>query len=594
MSDVDYYRSAIVKTFRERAIRTAHIIDDAFPTYRDLVTSTEAKERYGEWEIALELYDLFRKNHIPCDVENSVEGIEEDVERIRKSDLIVLDYNLAPNDTRMSISLVRELARTKHFNTIVVYTASENLDDVWLNFAVALRGGWSDRAEHQEAEAVLDELSDRDVVLTAPSRDLISAYIVGGDLQSSAPQDMQQYREVLMGAGVSRSLCSSVVEALIRREARRILKDDSKAKGAERCAVDGGCNAGRARWLQSGNCFVAIIGKRSGGAAVAGLFDALDEALNEWRPNLLQIIVSEIQNILEMDAIATDELHLRDPLTQVSLSYFLLSALSPVDNGRSSEGLVGPVHTLLDKLIDNVRQKLITDGELKLLGGNLLKSEIERLKIPTEFANATQQRAELFKFAKQMTGSREKQDAEQALLRFNSFLSTEPFRGELTTGTVFSDGDVQWICMTPACDMVDRLPDEHQEWRHQLHPTKPVVAVRLMPIPAAARMSALKVADQSRHVFVKVRDDICVYEMLPAKGPKYEFIFVDDGGRVITNNGAPRFQGARLLKSNGVRELKEFSFEVLGQVRANYASRLLQETGAWLSRIGVDFMRNAI
>ena len=90
------YNKAIVDTFRVNALRTAHIIDDSFPTYEELAANDDAKKERGEWKLAAELYAHFRANHIPCDVANTIDSLEDDVNRIRKSDLIVLDYNLTP------------------------------------------------------------------------------------------------------------------------------------------------------------------------------------------------------------------------------------------------------------------------------------------------------------------------------------------------------------------------------------------------------------------------------------------------------------------------------------------------------------------
>ncbi|MFX8664561.1 response regulator receiver domain, partial [Acinetobacter baumannii] len=54
--------------------------------------------------------------------------------------LIVIDYHLDPGsiDNSKSIEILRRLADSPHFNTVIVYTSAE-LQDVWRDIAVNLR-----------------------------------------------------------------------------------------------------------------------------------------------------------------------------------------------------------------------------------------------------------------------------------------------------------------------------------------------------------------------------------------------------------------------------------------------------------------------
>ncbi len=190
MPETDLFAQAVTDTYRSRALRTVLIIDDQFPTYADLLSETES-ERFTEGERALRLYRLFRSLGMPCDVENSLkepsEGTFEhvDIDHIRKSDLIILDWQLTPGSTDSSKSLyiIRKLADTKHFNTIVLYTREPKLDRVWLDIACSLRGGWADAEEllreNTDAAELWETLVD-DADLPAPSDEVIAAYILRG------------------------------------------------------------------------------------------------------------------------------------------------------------------------------------------------------------------------------------------------------------------------------------------------------------------------------------------------------------------------------------------------------------------------------
>ena len=590
------YEEAIVGTFRVNALRTAHLIDDEFPTYAELAANEDAKTTFKQWSLAKDLYQHFGANHIPCDVANTIQDIQRDVERIRKSDLIVLDYNLRDGDTRMSVGLVRQLARTDHFNTIIVYTSEPDLNSVWLNFAAALRGDWQAR---EAIEDDLEGLEDAGLKLEAPSIEMIADYLSGRSVAVHHPTEWKAYGEVFEEAGVQKEARSALVSARIRREVRSMLKDDRETLEAEYASTEGRCRTGRPLWLQSGNCFITIVGKPKDSersVEPAQLFEALDDALCDWRPNLLQLIISEIQNTLESGALATHELHLRDPQTQVSLCYFLLMALSGHQPPR--ETLDAPIHAVLDKLVEGVRQRLVTDPKLGKLGGDLLAEELVRLAMPDYPAGdaeaAKRRRQCIFEHARKMASVDAELDVQQALLKLNAFMSSEPFRGLLTTGTVFEHDASRWICMTPACDMVDRPPGNGQHWMQQLHPMKPMVAVRLEQKEPG---KALKEAELSRSLFLNMDGDVSSFDVLPgAGGPSYEFIYVESGSLNL-DDGRHRFRGYRLWRTAEEQALPTaltpVTFDVIGQVRPDYASRFLQQTGAWLSRIGVDFLRAA-
>jgi len=591
------YEDAIVGTFRVNALRTAHLIDDEFPTYAELAANQDAKTQYKQWSLAKDLYEHFGAHHMPCDVANTVTDIEKDVEKIRKSDLIVLDYNLQLNDTRMSVGLVRRLARTDHFNTIIVYTHADDLSAVWLSFAAAVRGDWQSRGADDDE---LEDLEGDGLELEAPSIGMIADYISDRSVALHHPVEWRAVVEAFDGVGVRRDRRNALFNARIRREVRSMLKDDRETLEAPFASAEGQCRAGRPLWLQSGNCFVTIVSKPKDterSVEPAALFEALDQALCDWRPNLLQLIISEIQNTLESGALATHELHLRDPQTQVSLCYFLLMALTGHEPPRAT--LDAPVHAVLDKLVEGVRQRLVTDPKLSKLGGDLLDEELKRLKLPDYNADMSPQaparrRQGLFEHAKRMATVESEFDAQQALLKLNAFMSSEHFRGQLTTGTVFAHDGCHWICMTPACDMVDRPPGDGQHWMKRLHPMKPVVAVRL---ETRALAKALRDAEHGRSLFLTSPSGVQAFDVLPdGGGPSYEFIDLQSGSLEVVE-GRYEFSGYRLWRAAEEEPLpsalSQVTFTVVGQIRPDYASRFLQQTGAWLSRIGVDFMRGA-
>lgn len=72
-----------------------------------------------------------------CDVDNG--SVNFDVDRIRKSDLIIVDYHLDNNAPDKTLKLLQDLKDSDHLNMVVIYTR-ENLETVWMQISSTLKG----------------------------------------------------------------------------------------------------------------------------------------------------------------------------------------------------------------------------------------------------------------------------------------------------------------------------------------------------------------------------------------------------------------------------------------------------------------------
>ena len=210
------YAAAVRETFETKPLRTVLMIDDEFPNLSDVIRGISDTKKFNQRDRAAVLYDGFRARNMICDVENDVHGLPTD--RFRKSDLIILDYNLGPldNDNEQSLRILRELANSKHFNTVIVYTADPKLDDVWLAVIASLSGDWSGLpgALEGDAQEHWERLND---VGTLPDVQLeaVKAYAERRDMRAIAPGDLEAARKELMELGVPRGAHSRIVETLI-------------------------------------------------------------------------------------------------------------------------------------------------------------------------------------------------------------------------------------------------------------------------------------------------------------------------------------------------------------------------------------------
>jgi hypothetical protein len=331
-----------------------------------------------------------------------------------------------------------------------------------------------------------------------------------------------------------------------------------------------------------------------------GIIEYLDDALKDWQPNLLQLLISEIQNTLELEPLATDEMHLLNPEVQAGLFHYLLHRVGggalPADGATLRPG----VEAVIDRLVESVRRKISSNERLAQTAAQLLSQKLGRHKWPPVPFND----AAVFKVASDLAGITAPPPMADAIFKLNAFLSTEEFtRGHITTGTIVRIAGQEepadhWICLSPACDMEDREPANSQVWMKGLFPVRAFVVVRLDPI--ADHKTAVKNATSNHVLFLECKDGRRAFHLVkdgsPKSSPSYEFIFPAEAGRVSTNgSGYPQFRAFRMTKPGDSADfckeaLTETHFEVVGQIRGQYASRFLQVIGQHFSRIGVDFV----
>lgn len=596
------YREVVKETFDTKPLRTVLMIDDEFPTFSDLAEGeTEVnRKRFKQKHRALALYRSFQKRHMICDVENSVSDVKAD--RFRKSDLIILDYHLGPDDgNETSIGILRELSSSKHFNTVVVYTAETNQDGVWLDIMASLSGGWS------EFPAVLDgdakdhweRLSDNGELPEA-SLGAVMEYARRRELRDLSVETRKAAQDELVELGVPQKACGEIITAMIHRE---LFKRAGKYGVEPHRRAVGGYVDGQ-RWIQTGNAFVAITQKRdlltvnetSQDPSVdddpAGILASLSAAQLAWKPNLIQILISEIQNILELEALATEDVHLRDQVTQTALWYYLLNSLGQIDpHATPSPDVRIPLMSLIDKIVDGIRQRLSTDPALLELGSKALLGEL-RSSGWTQDAWPMPGTSNLINASCDIARTHAVTGPE-TLFRLNSFLSTERFRrAHITTGTIFSSNGCYFVAASPACDLVARKPGVDQAWSHAIHPATPLVALLLHP---AKLDSALADAERAQFLFVDADDKKLAFRLTNgSEQPSYEFFFAKNEGRVSEEAGKFKFEASRLmLKAGTTGDLESVNevFEVVGQLRGVNATRILDMAGQHLSRIGLDFIK---
>jgi hypothetical protein len=582
------YEAAVEKTFI-KSIRSVFLVDDAFPTFADMFKSRTTLKRYKEQERANRLYQAFRKYHLPCDIENSFRPSDTKlVERMRKCDLIVLDFHLngGDDDSEKALNILRHLADSDHFNTVIVYTKKPELNEVWLEIAANLRPDLSQPLDvltnHADAAAWWDTADP--TAIEIPSEDALASYLLG-DIDNVERTERRRLIACIREAGAKTKL-DVLLEALLRHHVgcRQISVKHRQQREPEVRArmLQGRFEKGRPYWLQCRGCFVAIVQKTEieNGTEADFLVQSLRHALLDWKPSFLQLLISEIQNNLELESLAADPQTFSDAVRQVGLSHYLLRLIAEDDEESA-------VELIVDRIIETVRYKISADSKLRFFAHDVLSQRREEFKDKLKHEDQIER-------AKALAHVPIKVKSDEVLFFLNSFLSSEPFgRSRLTTGTVFRHEKNYWMVMSPACDLTSRPPRGSQLWMKAMHPIRALLAVNLKCVPID---TALKEAIHGRHAFLNPGTDQIAVEIVNelTSAPSPEMFFALNAGRVDAKNGRMRFRGFRVCRSGPEKRLQQkFSkptdFLVIGQLRANYASRILQFTGAHLARIGVDF-----
>jgi hypothetical protein len=578
------YGDVVIKTFRENAIHTALLVDDKFPTYQQLCDSHTGKEQ-GSFQIneSAELHSTFFKRNIPCDVENNVDRIEQtDFKRLRKSDLIVLDYHLREDDSSASIRIIKELSESKHFNIVILYT-SETPTTAWLEIAAHLRGGWEDKSVtfDDDANEYWDlfeyEVKAADVAdyISGDYKKVVSTMMADNKQAFDEEKIPNQYRYRFIEAKIHQYIEELFGNLLLKEELAAIKSNYSETN----------C------WVQSKNLFLVIKQKNDSTTNEAdprGIIEALDQALIDWNPNPFQIMISNIQNILEREGLATDSEYFGNKHFQMGLAYSMASQFT--EQAEVDDILPTTLKKVQEDLLEFLQQRIGKKIHSQGLVQKAFKSKIPHIE----------KKPDIEKIAKTILGEALPDvDLDTILFDRNAFVSTQEFyETHVTNGTIFrqkdEDGNYDyWACSYASCDLVPRKTKK-KNWREQLFPFRPFTAIKLQPNGGVA--ANVTNAEQARTIFLHCDDEkMCFVALSDTDTPHLEQMYGAKALVVKSQGGKTIFNAQRLVQAKDDQDkeclqLESCSFEVVGQLRRAYASRLLAKVANYKARIGLDYI----
>jgi hypothetical protein len=465
---------------------------------------------------------------------------------------------------------------------VVIYTSENRLDAVRQTVAARVRGLFADEEllfpgdnlpEVSPSQQALE--ANLDVYLRDPRR-------INGQLRFIFPDKS----EALGLEGLSTERMSKLLARHFEAYISRAFGPTAGGVPAGRIPISMSTAAAGTQWVQGGNLFVAIVPKATGPDGdrldtISSLLQRLTDAIVDWSPSLVDVMLAATARSILRNGFRKFVSEFADDALRGGLVYWFLagdSAFGEQGGARAAEDAQIRIEQLHREILELL-------GTASLAEATALTQEVVQWALngrtPIEVPEGD--RLDLSrKWAKTNA------DLEKMMLAANAFLCSVEFEGEyITTGSVFEreGGEEYWLCVSPACDMVPRRGGTNK-WRAELYPVRQMMAIRLKKVSASG---LLETAHHGKHIFVKHLGGILTLEVIPEKVPEPALVplFVEDGA-MITGGF---FHGHVISRGEGggVRS-ERFRYRPIAQLRVEYASRLLQQTGNHLARIGVDFL----
>ncbi|MPQ76834.1 response regulator receiver domain [Hydrogenovibrio sp. JE_KL2] len=638
------YRNQITKTFRDNAIRSVLLIDDDYSPYPELASHQkhlldklyEISNRYLEVSesdnntqnndnirkmvadfnnlknLTKNSFDSFKRTHVAeqfvkffhgeqciCDVEKQTQNLNP--EKVRKSDLIILDYCLSGTDATKSLELLRELSTNKHLNLVVVYT-NQPLNNVWLEIASTLRSSKSINTADFFDEQSLAIWDDADDVFqdnwTPLSRDHQIRYILGHEEEIIHVVKELFWSDIQNSDDFDANLHKEPTDQILRYFCELDIRKNNKLPNDFKNAQIHGSDE---LWIQSGEVFITLCEKKGETAEEIAqeprtVWDKLSAALHDWYPSFYRVALSELQNRIEDSNFAMSKALNKAQHEQIALLWSILKE-NPDNQLNISEGMLSHLLQDISKELlrrdDNAASKFLKD---------VANSVSEN--IPDYIAWKKSDPEPHNKFIKTIiqiakTNFRESLEpfdleyCQNIAHAFNELISTQDeLPRHITTGTILvSDNKKDWfVCVTPSCDTVpEQMANDHVR---AMSPHRQLTFIKL--IKEDTLSNGLKVAAQSSHIFVKDLEGKrialrAINEF--TKQPYLVELIVEDHASPLTNQGknVTAITTVQKKKNKGTLIFKKCTLFPVAQLKPDYAARLQAIQSHHLGRIGVDY-----
>lgn len=615
------YNKKIVQAFRDNAIRSVLLIDDEYLPYKDLVENKRViSEKLGELpeietqnlselkikidelnslniavqrsDVAKEFIDFFHHRKLICDVESDTSNL--DYEKIRKSDLVVLDYYLKPmhedNRAESSLKLAHQLSYSKHMNMVVIYT-NELLNSVWLEVAITLRGSLKvlDIENVTTKEFVIKKWEDNSLEWI----DLWDAFVTE-EMKSHFILDKIDLRKInkdfsdFCGDSNLETTCQEHIKLLLENSITKLNLNSTEYTQRQ-------IHGERGLWIQAGDVFIILCSKTDDDSPEE-VWDSISTALRNWNPSFYRVVTSDLQNRIEDANLSMEK----------SISYlekdqmaFLWGILQSEDKNKervARELLGNIVNEALDGILYNSDFAADVVKIAQAISDPIIPYVERNDDIPEPHKEF--QREILNASARNVNNAMlEPEDLYLIAHSYNEKLSTtKHFHKYITTGSILKDSANNWyICVTPSCNTIPN--QDTDPGISALRPHRALTLVRLI------RVSDIKVALHNAHhssyIYITSSDDKkLAFSVLnlETKLPELVKVVIKNHDDESWNNDGRDYKEMitfeTLLDEKGFPEVSQQSGNIypISLLKPAYAARYQNIQSHYEGRIGVDFI----
>jgi hypothetical protein len=573
----DAARTSLIKQVFIEPIRTVVVVDDEFPTI-DVLVQKELKQSDKSWnqadlERVKQMLDFARSKDRPWLVDiHDAEKIKLDAEAriapyLDHSDLMVLDYHLQGDDGtgEACISILRQLALNGHHNLVIIYTKGQSgdtrrvLDEIAVSLSVPDPRLGSNAELTAKIGALVDEWNDseegfREKLLEQVPLSLYLRLRMKATYGSFlAMEESAVLKDLLRGktGGKTSVQLKDIIDWIC------LQRQDTQAKAFSKSEL-GHVHLGEssdAGWLRTDRMFLTVLSKNEKPSVFE---ERLTNALLDSFPSPHRLLMARMRATIDEQGSKAEIAVLSDKAVQTAwLGDFLDK--EPTDEHSA---IWSSVHRHWEALGDQLRANLIAFG-----------AEVRKAFLPLG--------SEVFS----KCGLKESDlGQEETILSYNRFISTKSLdRSHLTTGHIFKLGEIYWICLSPACDMV---PGQKTEgWNSRLEASKPFVAFRLWSV--SARLAAGS-ATTNNFVFLDIEGRMQAFSIYKdgsvRNNPEWEQMFASNQARFHGDNNITI---TTTISAEGNLKHQPQEATVIAQLRAEYALNLLQRVGSYLFRPGL-------
>lgn len=595
------YNSLVTQTFCDNAIRSVMMIDDEFLPYPILIDAIKSGQNPSANFIAnssraAELEKFFQSKNILCDIDKSAENAQW--VKIRKSDLIIIDYQLEDRSPQKTLEILNDLQTSQHMNLAVVYT-NESLEDVWKQIASTLVKKYKtidiiDKLDIDDLETFWESIDQDDTYIlsneeiayylntkAAPQR-ILQKINEDSDLALISSEIKAKYdsmdEDFKIPDNLATLICNYQLEKISALFDINVTSESNNFKA----------KTNGTKWIKINNVFICLVNKVDPSTSTETpphkIWDTLTESLIEWKPTYYQLMQSEIQNFIESNAFAFSTMHDNEVLSQSAWLNEILKADKPTQNAI--------VFSLFKNLSEDLLFKFRKSSSLNEYINNIILF----YKTSYESYKSSSQNKSLEFCAEQMSIKVKENTYLDMYHSLNMHASSKNYEEKfISTGTVFCDmtNNKWYLCVSAACDMV---PSQGGDPHHiRLTPHRIIKVLELFEV--SKPREALKKATTSNYIYILHQDKPLYLSIIHGKRslPSIDYILLKDHKTIITEQ--PNMVHGYLIDKDQTSEnpnLNMIQLKIKSQLRSGYAERFQSLAAQYTARIGVDYFNEII